>query len=199
MEAFKFPVPHRSSIDVERFEFDLLQAFQSEWFEVALWPRRIEDEFPEFLVPDHMIQSFTTRSLNWKRSESKSAWRNSASLHSENGCNCVPAYKFVTLDADNHQKSQRPEACSVRYHGNFCPLHAFEMELHWIAATGGIVNDMVQSWTRKAPSCGFHIVPVPVSPFPDPYGRNVDPFRLPVFIPLNLGNCSSNGSTLKWN
>ncbi|XP_068748692.1 GATOR1 complex protein DEPDC5-like [Montipora capricornis] len=196
VEAFKFPVPHRSSIDVERFEFDLLQAFQSEWFEVALWPRRIEEDFPEFLAPDHMIQSFPTRSLNWKRSASKSAWRNSASLHSENGCNCVPAYKFVTLDADHHQKSQRPEACSVRYHGNFCPLHAFEMELHWIAATGGIVNDMVQSWTRKAPSCGFHIVPVPVSPFPDPYGRNVDPFRLPVFIPLNLGNCSSNGSTL---
>ena len=105
MEAFKFPVPHRSSIDVERFEFDLLQAFQSEWFEVALWPRRIEDEFPEFLVPDHMIQSFTTRSLNWKRSESKSAWRNSASLHSENGMYSLSVTKEVTLKSKKRQSS----------------------------------------------------------------------------------------------
>ena len=47
-------------------------------------------------------------------------------------------------------------------------------------------SPQVQTWTRKAPSCGFHIVPVPVSPFPDPAGRNVDPFRLPLFISLNL-------------
>jgi len=59
-------------------------------------------------------------------------------------CGCGPAYKFVTLDADPHHKSQRPETCTVRYHGNYCSLHAFEIELHWIAATGCIVNDMVR-------------------------------------------------------
>ena len=59
-------------------------------------------------------------------------------------CGCGPAYKFVTLDADPHHKSQRPETCTVRYHGNYCALHAFEIELHWIAATGCIVNDMVR-------------------------------------------------------
>ena len=54
----------------------------------------------------------------------------------------------------------------------------------------------VHSWTRKAPSCGFHLVPVPVSPFPDHDGRNVDPFRLPVFIPLNFANCTVDGCEL---
>ena len=40
------------------------------------------------------------------------------------------------------------------------------------------------------------MVPVPVSPFPDPVGRNVDPFRLPVFIPLNFSNCAADGCEL---
>lgn len=196
MDTSKFPVPHRSSIDVERSEFNLLRAFQTEWFEVALWGRKMEEDFPEFLATDHSVGTFQASYPNLKRGGPKSARRNSANFHLENGCNCVPAYKFVNLDADYQRKSQRPESCTVRYHGNFCPLHAFEIELHWIAATGGIVNDMVQSWTRKAPSCGLHIVPVPVSPFPDPVGKNVEPFRLPVFIPLNLTNCTSNGSPL---
>ena len=64
-------------------------------------------------------------------------------------CGCGPAYKFVTLDADPHHKSQRPETCIVRYHGNFCTHHAFEIELHWIAATGSIVNNMVGWKTSK--------------------------------------------------
>ncbi|XP_015779436.1 PREDICTED: LOW QUALITY PROTEIN: DEP domain-containing protein 5-like [Acropora digitifera] len=196
MDTSKFPVPHRSSIDVERSEFNLLRAFQTEWFEVALWGRKMEEDFPEFLATDHSVGTFEASYPNLKRGGPKSARRNSANFHLENGCNCVPAYKFVNLDADYQRKSQRPESCTVRYHGNFCPLHAFEIELHWIAATGGIVNDMVQSWTRKASSCGLHIVPVPVSPFPDPVGKNVEPFRLPVFIPLNLTNCTSNGSPL---
>ena len=64
-------------------------------------------------------------------------------------CGCGSAYKFVTLDADPHHKSQRPETCIVRYHGNFCTHHAFEIELHWIAATGSIVNNMVGWKTSK--------------------------------------------------
>lgn len=196
MDTSKFSVPHRSSIDVERLECNLLRAFQTEWFEVALWGRKMEEDFPEFLATDHSVGTFQASYPNLKRGGPNSARRNSANFHLENGCNCVPAYKLVKLDADYQRKSQRPESCTVRYHGNFCPLHAFEIELHWVAATGGIVNDMVQSWTRKAPSCGFHIVPVPVSPFPDPVGKNVEPFRLPVFIPLNLTNCTSNGSPL---
>lgn len=64
-------------------------------------------------------------------------------------CGCGPAYKFVTLDADPHHKSQRPETCTVRYHGNYCALNAFEIELHWIAATGCIVNDMVRKLNNE--------------------------------------------------
>ena len=59
-----------------------------------------------------------------------------------------------------------------------------------------LCSPQVQSWTRKAPSCGFHIVPVPVSPFPDPAGRNVDPFRLPLFISLNLPEGPADAGSL---
>jgi len=197
LDTSKFRAPHRSSIDVERFEVDLLRAFQMEWFEIAIWPRKTSEEVPEFLAPDQVIDSFPTSSPYRKRNRTRSARRSQRGrLHSDSDCGCGPAYKFVTLDADPHHKSQRPETCTVRYHGNYCALHAFEIELHWIAATGCIVNDMVHSWTRKAPSCGFHLVPVPVSPFPDPVGRNVDPFRLPVFIPLNFSNCTADGCGL---
>ena len=64
------------------------------------------------------------------------------STHSD--CGCGPAYKTVTLDADPQHKSDRPESCVVRYHGNYCYQNAFELEVHWIAATGCIVNDMVR-------------------------------------------------------
>ena len=57
-----------------------------------------------------------------------------------------------------------------------------------------LCSPQVQSWTRKAPSCGFHIVPVPVSPFPDPAGRNVDPFRL--FISFNLPEGAADACSL---
>lgn len=52
----------------------------------------------------------------------------------------------------------------------------------------------VQTWARKATASGFHLVPVPVSPFPDPVGNNVDPFRLPIFIPLNVSSLCPEGS-----
>ncbi|CAH3021981.1 unnamed protein product, partial [Porites evermanni] len=142
-DTSKLPVSHRSSIDVERFELDLLREFQSEWFEVAIWPSTTGDDFPEFFTPDEVIESFPVGSPNRKRSRTRSARRSPGRQHSESDCGCGPAYKFVTLDADPYHKSQRPETCIVRYHGNFCTYHAFEIELHWIRATGSIVNNMV--------------------------------------------------------
>ena len=59
-------------------------------------------------------------------------------------CSCGPAYKSVNLDSDPQRKSDRRESCTVRYHGNYNPAHAFEIEVHWIMATGCIVSDMVR-------------------------------------------------------
>lgn len=48
------------------------------------------------------------------------------------------------------------------------------------------IDLQVQGWARKASSCGCHLVPVPVSPFPDRIGGNMDPLRLPVFTPVDI-------------
>lgn len=85
LDTSKFPVPHRSSMDVERFEFDLLKTFQTEWFEVAIWPRKTGEEFPEFLAPDQVIESFPAGSPNRERSRTRSAKRSAGRLHSESG------------------------------------------------------------------------------------------------------------------
>ena len=84
-DTSKLPVSHRSSIDVERFELDLLREFQSEWFEVAIWPSRTGDDFPEFFAPDEVIESFPVGSPNRKLSRTRSARRSPGRLHLESG------------------------------------------------------------------------------------------------------------------
>lgn len=86
LDTSKFPVPHRSSIDVERFEFDLLRAFQMEWFEIAIWPRKTSEEVPEFLAPDQVTDSFPATSPSRKRNRTRSARRSQRGrLHSDSG------------------------------------------------------------------------------------------------------------------
>ena len=79
------PVSHRSSIDVKRFELDLLREFQSEWFEVAIWPSRTGDDFPEFFAPDEVIESFPVGSPNRNLIRTRSARRSPGRLHLESG------------------------------------------------------------------------------------------------------------------
>ncbi|EDO41899.1 predicted protein [Nematostella vectensis] len=167
-----------------------LKDFQGDWVEIAFTQYAPPSVIPAFLAPDSALEmipltSPTLRSLaSVRRGRAKSASQQ-AMLMGE----CACAYKLVNLDCDPQHKSDRPEWCTLRYHGNYNPAHAFEMEVHWIEATGSIVHDMVQSWARKATSCGFVLVPAPVSPFPDPSSGNIDPLRLPIFIPLNLSGC----------
>lgn len=86
LDTSKFPAPHRSSIDVERFEFNLLRAFQVEWFEIAIWPRKTIEQVPEFLALDQVMDSFPTSSQSRKRNRPRSARRSQRGrLHSDNG------------------------------------------------------------------------------------------------------------------
>lgn len=48
----------------------------------------MEEDFPEFLVPDHSVGAFQESSPNLTRSGPKSARRNSARFHLENGKDC---------------------------------------------------------------------------------------------------------------
>jgi len=84
-DTSKLPVSHRSSIEKERSELDSLRGFQSEWFEVAIWPSRTGDDFPEFFTPDEVIESFPVGSPNRKRSRTRSARRSPGRLNSESG------------------------------------------------------------------------------------------------------------------
>ena len=55
-----------------------------------------------------------------------------------------PAYKLVVVDVDPIHKSEREEWGTARYHGNYCPTTAFELEVHWLVATGCILEDLVR-------------------------------------------------------
>ena len=44
----------------------------------------------------------------------------------------------------------------------------------------------INSWCRKAGSCGFHFLPVPGDPFALPFNANSDPLRGPIFVPLDI-------------
>jgi hypothetical protein len=44
----------------------------------------------------------------------------------------------------------------------------------------------IYAWARKASTCGFHLIPVPVDPFALPELIQSDPLRGPIFVPLNV-------------
>ncbi|XP_074643885.1 GATOR1 complex protein DEPDC5-like [Tubulanus polymorphus] len=93
--------------------------------------------------------------------------------------------KEVNVDVDPAGKSDRDEWAVAQYHSHYSPDGPFSLEVQWIVATGAILGELVYSWVRKASSCGFHFIPVPLDQFALPYTQNSDPLRGPVFIPLN--------------
>ncbi|XP_048241324.1 GATOR complex protein Iml1-like isoform X1 [Haliotis rufescens] len=102
-------------------------------------------------------------------------------------------HKYVNVDVDTSSRSERTEWATARYHAYYSPHCAFELQIQWMVATGGLLGDLVYSWARKATSCGFHLLPVPVDPFALPYTQNSDPLRGPIFVPLNVNSLQENG------
>lgn len=82
----------------------------------------------------------------------------------------VPEQKTVTLDVDVNNRSDRTEWCSCYYHGNFSLNAAFEIKLHWMAATAAVLFEMV---TRHLLTPKLFLMPFFVC-----HGHNV--FRLSV-------------------
>lgn len=52
-------------------------------------------------------------------------------------------HKYVQVDVDGNNKSDRPEWASARYHAYYSPNAAFELQLQWMVATGPILQDLV--------------------------------------------------------
>ena len=48
----------------------------------------------------------------------------------------------VGIDPAN-QKTEREEWGTAKYHGNYNPTAAFELELQFLVATGAVVGDLV--------------------------------------------------------
>lgn len=158
-------------------------AFQRKWFEVALVEEELlHSEIPPFLLPwlPSRPASYASRHSSFSRSfggRSQAAALLAAT---------VPEQRTVTLDVDVNNRTDRLEWCSCYYHGNFSLTAAFEVKLHWMAATAAVLFEMVQGWHRKATSCGFLLVPVLEGPFALPSYLYGDPLRAQLFIPLNI-------------
>lgn len=95
-------------------------------------------------------------------------------------------HKYTNVEVDPAKKSDRREFAIARYHAYYSPVCAFELQLQWMVATGGILGDLVYSYARKASLCGFHLLPVPCDPFALPYNNSSDPLRGPTFVPLDM-------------
>jgi DEP domain-containing protein 5 len=139
-----------------------LEAFENEWLEVEI---RDPDAFvaphdvgvPKFLHDDIILQPMANE-----------------------------LYKFVHLEIDVNNKSDRTEWGHARYHCVMKPGHAFELVVQWITASGPIINDLLYNWSRKAQQCGFQLVPIPADPLAEPFVEKSDPLRGPIFIPLHI-------------
>ena len=52
---------------------------------------------------------------------------------------------MVNVDIDPaNQKTEREEWGTAKYHGNYNPTAAFELELQYLVATGAVVGDLVR-------------------------------------------------------
>ena len=59
----------------------------------------------------------------------------------------MPAYRGAEINLDR-SASDRPEWCTVRYHGVFCPDNAYTVQLRWLVSTGSIINELVRNLLR---------------------------------------------------
>lgn len=65
-----------------------------------------------------------------------------------------------------------------------------------MVCTGCILAELFNNWSRKAGSCGFHLIPVPIDPFALPSAPDSDPLRGPIFVPLNITCIDPIGASL---
>lgn len=106
-------------------------------------------------------------------------------------------YKECFLDVDVNNKSDRAEWGHAKYGRVMVPGYAYEIAVEWIAASGSVMNDLVQGWNRKALHCNYQLIPVPPDPIADLWPEKLNPFRTPVFVPLNFDGIDNGPITSK--
>ncbi|KAK3094846.1 hypothetical protein FSP39_006992 [Pinctada imbricata] len=163
--------------------------FQNEWCEVAILPVETQKEEVTFNLDPGRKMSLTSIDPdldNWKELADIDEDDHSATIQ----------HKFVNIEVDVSNKSDRPEWAMAQYHAYYSPLCAMELQAQWMVATGCILGDTIYTWARKATACGFHLLPVPCDPFALPSAPESDPLRGPIFVPLEVGSLFDEGQYL---
>lgn len=129
------------------------------------------------------------KSLPISADELFTSYSNLISKYSKKGSNCVSPssyLKLVNVDVDPNHKSNRVEWASAVYRSHYHQLCAFELEIQWEMATGQLLAELMNSWTKLANRFNYHIVAAPIDPFAMPIDKNSDPLRGPIFVKLNF-------------
>ena len=161
-------------------EEELLKSYNIQWLEAAVWRDDIINNWlAPFLRPE--VPDVNTVAEAHTATNTLSDTTNTA--------NSVPLYKSMEYNLEADQKSNRPEWCTLFYHGNYFPNRtAYAVELNWMVATCSIIADLVQKWSHRGSSWHVHVVPAPMCIFP--IKENPRCFRNPLrgapFIQLHL-------------
>ncbi|KAK9890698.1 hypothetical protein WA026_012049 [Henosepilachna vigintioctopunctata] len=106
-------------------------------------------------------------------------------------------FKRIRLETDVLGKSDRVEWGHVKYQTVFRPDQAYEFIIEWLTSSGPIIGDLLNSWNRKAQSCGLQMIPIPHDPLALPFSNKSDPLRGPIFVPLNINDLQKDEQLFK--
>ena len=106
--------------------------------------------------------------------------------------------KLVNVDVDPATKSNRVEWASAIYRTCYHPLCAFELEIYWKMATGQLLSELINNWSKLANRFNYHLVPATIDPFtlPSDGTQASDPLRGPIHITLDLKSLLNRGEKI---
>lgn len=81
----------------------------------------------------------------------------------------VPSSAVVTNAASSLLSPSAPhkqEWAILHYDSSHNPKNAYHFRLHWLTCSARLIDDLIQSWSRRAAQCGFVLVEAPVESNP---------------------------------
>ncbi|KAL8286984.1 hypothetical protein RQP46_003990 [Phenoliferia psychrophenolica] len=88
----------------------------------------------------------------------------------------------VVLDLDLAKKSDRAERVVCHYDRSHNSRAAYHIELTWLAGSGKIIDNTIQSWTRQVARWGLNLIEVSTRPVDSDH----NPFQRATRVPLAL-------------
>ena len=69
--------------------------------------------------------------------------------------------RAAVIEPDPSKKSDRPEWALLHYDVIYNPTNCYHLQVHWLVATGQLVDEIIQTWARRAAQCGLLLVEAP--------------------------------------